>query len=321
LNPTFLVDFPYRFFPFPDVNKETCILALVRGQSVGNFRFLQIVKDELVRNPVIDDRFFVGSKEIADVLTKPGAMLFMRETVLTRTMDSSGDRLSAFIEAHKGWMSIPPETTTAMGTYEQELFTRRELAKDPDLRKICRPCARGEDTQHYYFIGELDRDSEMYVNATGMDAETTRWHYQKKVICQRITGQNNRRLIAAFDDSGKIVAHPSTNLLFFKQRRSPSALRRLAALLNTDCLNEYYKTLFGEANTNITADVLFYLPVPKGFFDGESRLHQELDERIESLRRKVTKGHAGQAFLETEEAERISELISEMFELRTIVTT
>jgi hypothetical protein len=320
LNPTVLVDFPYRFFPFPDVNKETCVLALVRGQSVGGFRFLQVVKDDLIQNPVVDDRFLVGSKEIADVLTKPGAMLFLRETELTRTLDNSGERLSAYIEAHKGWMSIPPRTKTAKGTYEQELFTGHELAKDLDLRKICKPCARGEDTQHYYFAWELDKDSEMYVNAEGIDAETAKWHYQKKVICQRITGQNNRRLIAACDDSGNVVAHPSTNLLFFLQRRPPKALHRLVALLNADCLNEYYKTLFGEANTNITADVLHYLPVPKEFFDGESRLHQELDEQIESLRKQITQGQTGKGSLETGEAERISELVGEMFGLRADMT-
>jgi Eco57I restriction-modification methylase len=314
-NPTRLVDFPYRFFPFPEVNKETCILALERATNLSSFRCLMIRKEELERDPVIDERYYVGDKLLDDIRRRPGAMLFIRETELTRVLDRSKSRLGMVAECHKGWMSIQPRTRTTKTVYDQELFSVDEFKADRELQRLCKPCVRGEDTQHYFFIGESDPRTQMYVNIHGMDSETSAWHFRKKVVCQRITGQNSRRFIAACDESGELVAHPSTNLLFLKSDGPTSRLLRLTALLNAECINEYYKTLFGEANTNITADVLDYLPVPGDFFEGNSAEHQALDHAILEIRAQIEPGVSTAKVLTLPAFGRASVLIARMFGL------
>jgi hypothetical protein len=276
---------------------------------------LVIRKEELQREEVIDTRFYVGDKLLTDIRRRPGAMLFIRESNLTRALDRTTNRLSEFIEAHKGWMSIPARTETSKRVYDQELFTRREFLADRELQRVLRPCVRGEDTQHYFFVGDSDANAQMYVNSSGMDEETRSWQLRSKVICQRITGQNTRRFIAACDVSGEYVAHPSTNLLFLKGTGSVIGLLRLTALLNAECTNEYYKTLFGEANTNITADVLEYLPVPNDFFEGKSGAHDELDRLIAEVRSRASHGMSASEVLLLPAAVRVSALIGDMFGL------
>jgi hypothetical protein len=55
----------------------------------------------------------------------------------------------------------------------------------------------------------------MYVSVAGIDPETAKWQFRAKVICQRITGQNSRRLIAACDATANRFNASKTGRVLF----------------------------------------------------------------------------------------------------------
>lgn len=259
-----IVDFPYRFFPFEDVNKETCIIVCCKSKNNTDeiFTVYSICRERIDQLPQIDSRFFVALLSQKQISSRPKSLVFLTENNVTKRLEKNGQPLGSICQPHKGWMSIPASTRTPSKLYNQELFLETDLDDDKDLRKICIPCIKGEDIHRYYFCCEVGETAQTYVNSSTMDDETKRWHFCKKIIVQRITGQGEDRIIAAIDHSGQYIAHPSTNLINLLPT-SKYNLYFILAILNTRLINKFYKTLFGESNTNITVDALEFLPMPK----------------------------------------------------------
>ena len=57
------------------------------------------------------------------------------------------------------------------------------------LKNIVKPYLEGKDI-HRYYIDKVDK----FVNITNLD-KTEKWHYQEKIITQRIVGQNKIKFL------------------------------------------------------------------------------------------------------------------------------
>lgn len=251
----FIVDFPYRFFPFSDVNTETAIIILhKKSPRSNNVALWSIDKGEILQSKTIG----LGSLKVAtkaqqsDIVSLyDSKIIFNQNPVVTKMLSIKsrfGDRLSL----HKGWMSIPETTVYHGQTFDTGKFTKDEV-RQYGLQEICMPYLEGRDIHRYYFD-----EVEKFVNTSGMDAKTESWHFQEKIILQRIVGQNKNKIFATLDRSNYII-FPNANLLNCVEDESPAIY---LPILNSTLISYFYNQYFGESNTNLTKSALEGMPLP-----------------------------------------------------------
>ncbi len=250
-----IVDFPYRFFPFSDVNTETAILVLKKSViSSGNVDLWSIDKNKTATSRVINQYSLKSNSQIkqSDILNNyDGKVIINQDPVMTKMLRVKG-RFGAKLELHKGWMSVPTETRVGDRLFETGIFNKSDV-EQYDLGATCKRYIEGRDI-HRYYIDKVEK----YVNAAGMDKKTYEWHHHPKIVLQRIVGQNKNKIFATYDDSDNIV-FPNANLLNAIEDESPKVY---LPILNSKLISYFYNAYFGESNTNLTKTALEGIPLP-----------------------------------------------------------
>lgn len=251
-----IVDFPYRFFPFPDVNTETAILIVKKQKPTSSTIDLWSVdKKELSGSRVLNQystklNSSIRQSEILELFE--GKLIINQDPVMTKMLKIKG-RFGDELELHKGWMSVPTSTIYNNQQIDTGIFTKQEVERY-GISDVCRKYLEGRDIHRYYFD-----NVEKYVNVMGMDKKTVGWHNTPKIILQRIVGQNKNKIFATYDDSGYVI-FPNANLLNVINDESPKAY---LPILNSRLISYFYNAFFGESNTNLTKTALESLPLPK----------------------------------------------------------
>ena len=285
-----IVDFPYRFFPFDDVNTET---AIVLGQKMyeqnNEIRILKGERDILKTTNQITSNLRVSNVKQDEVLTNPNCKLYIYQTKITSKLDKITPKLGEFIEVHNP-SSLDrkyryPRTTKQ---YDKCVFSEKEIAEDIRLKNISAPCLEGDDIQRYFCIDRKKFTNFKWTDKNGDEQElnkkTMSWMKQIKIVGQRITGQVSRRLIFSMDFTEKITM-PSANIILLKtpsknESENKDMLFYILGLLNSKLFNYYYENKYGEANTNITSDVIEELPII--FSDKQKIIIRKVSQIIDS---------------------------------------
>lgn len=202
-----IVDFPYRFFPFSEVNTETAIIILKKWKVAGQTLLwtadkAKVLQYETINEFTIKFRTWVTTLELVTIYDSK--IITNLNAVISKLLGVKG-RFGDKVELHKGWMSIPTKTEFDGQMIESGKFDKSEVEKYGIL-EICKPCLEGRDI-HRYFVDKVDK----FVNVSGMDKKTESWHYQEKLILQRIVGQNKNKIFATYDESNSVI-FPNANL-------------------------------------------------------------------------------------------------------------
>jgi methylase of polypeptide subunit release factors len=251
-----IIDFPYRFFPFEDVNTETSILILQKEDFEETFlmEVCTASKDLLNKNSFIDDavklnKTILFQSQIKDSFE--GKIVIKQSTLLVKLLKSQ-KKFGDYLELHKGWMSIPEETYLNDRKISQGIFSLDEI-NQYQIEHICCHYLEGKDI-HRYFIDPIAK----YVNIEKIDIKTQEWHFSKKIILQRIVGQNKNKIFATYDDKNFII-FPNANLV--NCRVPDRDIKVFLAILNSSLINYFYNVYYGESNTNVTKAAFENLPL------------------------------------------------------------
>lgn len=250
-----IVDFPYRFYPFEDVNKETTIITLKKVITNNDIKMWTIDKNKTKLNEGINDNTLqlnnsINKKELIELYE--GKIITNHNCLLKKLVMIKG-KFGDKLELHKGWMSVPKYTEINGKNIDKGIFNKEEVNK-MGLKNIVKPYLEGKDI-HRYYIDKVDK----FVNITNLDKKTEKWHYQEKIITQRIVGQNKNKIFATIGDSNSII-FPNANLVNCRYEEDP---RIYLAILNSSLISYYYNLYYGESNTNLTKLAFESLPLPK----------------------------------------------------------
>lgn len=210
-----IVDFPYRFFPFEDVNKETTIIILKNSTPINNEILLQSVDKEIVKSiKAFATHSFTSSEMVANqtIINEQNSQIVICSNPVVAKVLKCQQTFGAYLELHKGWMSIPRQTQTTINLYDKPMFTQREIDMDCELKECCCKCLEGRDI-HRYYTDKINK----YVNISNMDKRTTSWHFAPKIITQRIVGQNTNKIFATIDYGDNVIC-PNGNLVNLKNQ-------------------------------------------------------------------------------------------------------
>jgi len=250
-----IVDFPYRFFPFPDVNTETAIL-ITKKQHSGSSEVelwsadkvavsaLSVVNKYSIKNDI-----HAKQSVIRDMYD--GKIIINQDPVITKMLKIK-NYFGSKLELHKGWMSVPRITAIGSSVIDKGIFTRSEV-NDYNIGESCAKYLEGRDIHRYYFD-----PVEKYVNISDIDSKTRGWHYNEKIILQRIVGQNKNKIFATYDSSNYII-FPNANVI---NSIDKEPLLAYLAILNSRLISYFYNAYFGESNTNLTKAALEGIPLP-----------------------------------------------------------
>ena len=277
-----IVDFPYRFFPFLDVNTETAIIIVQKKAPKNNsIQLSSIDKKEVLHSKAINSGSLISttkSKQVDIVSIYGSKIIINQDPVVTKILGIKG-RFGSKLQLHKGWMSVPEATNHQGRVFDVGTFSREQV-QQYNLHCICKKYLEGRDIHRYYFD-----EVEKYVNVSGMDAKTEDWHSQEKIILQRIVGQNKNKIFATFDDSNYII-FPNANLLNCVESESPKVY---LPILNSTLISYFYNQYFGESNTNLTKTALEGIPLPELNITSKNELQELADKMLSSTRVLVVK--------------------------------
>lgn len=292
-----IVDFPYRFYPFDDVNTETCIHIYKKSKpSIHTVQLITAAKDKTLPEIVIESEHEIKQPDFTNtyegkIVTKPSSTL--------KKIISQKHTLKEFATLHKGWMSVPKTTKIDSEVIDQGIFTKDELKSNPQLIEITSKYLEGRDIHRYYIDA-----NQKFVNITDIDKKTKEWHQQPKIILQRIVGQNKRKIFATIDTEGQII-FPSANIL---NTINGESLYTVLAILNSDLIDHFYNNFYGESNTNVTKSAIESLPFP----NIASANHGVFKENVENIIYEVAR--------KNEAVENIVSLIKDEFSIEKIPT-
>lgn len=252
-----IIDFPYRFFPFEDVNTETSILILKKTQLSDELKtnFSTASKDKINKSQVINDLVKINKKEFFQNNLKISFdnKIIINQTDVLMKLLKSENKFGDYLELHKGWMSIPTKTNINGQVIDKGIFSKEEL-EVYDIRNYCHKYLEGKDIHRYYF----DK-VEKYVNIENIDTKTRNWHFSNKIILQRIVGQNKNKIFATYD-SNNYVIFPNANLVNIID--DGIDIRFFLSILNSSLISYFYNVYFGESNTNLTKLAFESIPIP-----------------------------------------------------------
>lgn len=269
-----IIDFPYRFFPFTEVNTETTITVYNKIKYKDDLKtFLKIVdKTQLSNNWVITNNSFkkiniVEQKIFNDVLD--GNIVLDIDNIILKIL-SNKCNFKKYISLHKWWMSIPTETIVNDFKYPTWIFSKTDLDNDQKLIKICNKYIEWRDT-HRYYIDPVEK----YVNISWIDDKTKKWHFSEKIILQRIVGQNINKIFASLDCSNNIV-FPNANIINIME--GVIDIRVILWIINSKLISYFYNSYYWESNTNITKDAIESIPIPDKMLIDQKRFIEHVDK-------------------------------------------
>ena len=251
-----IIDFPFRFFPFEDVNTETSIILLKKTNLSNKLlsKFSTISKQKLNNTLTIDDNVKINIKTLFQNEIKvffDNKIIIKQSDVLIKLLQCKM-KLGNYLELHKGWMSIPKTTIVNEDVIEQGIFTKNEI-DTYQIKNICHKYLEGRDT-HRYYIDNVEK----YVNIENIDSKTKTWHFANKIILQRIVGQNKNKIFATYDNENHII-FPNANLVNTLVKEYD--IRFFLAILNSTLISYFYNLYFGESNTNLTKLAFESIPI------------------------------------------------------------
>jgi hypothetical protein len=129
-----------------------------------------------------------------------------------------------------------------------------EFNSDADLMQHCNLYLEGRDI-HRYFSDNVQK----YVFIDGIDKKTKGWHFNPKIVLQRIVGQNKNKIFATVDLSNYII-FPNANLVNLLDPKDD--VRFYLSILNSTLISYFYNSYFGESNTNLTKLAFESIPIP-----------------------------------------------------------
>tara|TARA_B100000686_G_scaffold202193_2_gene209183 strand:+ start:758 stop:3931 length:3174 start_codon:yes stop_codon:yes gene_type:complete len=300
-----IVDFPYRFFPFKDVNTETAIV--VGTKMTENKNIIEILRGEketLKKTKKITNELLENKIIQSSVFDIPKNKFYIYQTEISEKLSKIKRKFGEIIEVHNpSSLDRKKRYPKTKKQYSKCVFTQEELNDDQQLKKICKPCLVGEDIQRYFCL-KTKRFTNIKWKEKGIEKQlssgTQNWMNQLKIVGQRITGQVSRRMIFSVDLENRITM-PSANIVLLKDYalRNDEERKRilyyLQALLNSKLINYFYETQYGEANTNITSDVLEEMPLVleiepiwekseklSKFYDQKNKQNEEKIGKLES---------------------------------------
>jgi tRNA1(Val) A37 N6-methylase TrmN6 len=251
-----VIDFPYRFYPFEDVNTETAIIVVQKKPSSDNITEFKVVDKNLQQS--IGGMLSVYKNEIEieqDLISKKyESLIIINVNSIINKLIANDKKFGDYLELHKGWMSIPEKVILGERTINKGIFSLAELESDVELSKHCNLYLEGRDI-HRYFSDNVEK----YVFIDGIDKKTKNWHFNPKIILQRIVGQNKNKIFATTDLSNYII-FPNANLVNLKNDKDD--VRFYLTILNSTLISYYYNLFFGESNTNLTKLAFESIPIP-----------------------------------------------------------
>ena len=262
-----VIDFPYRYFPFEDVNKETAIIIIENKKDKDyTIDLISIDKESMINLKVFNIQTYahysnVLKSNIEKYLDSKIVINFNNTIV---NLLNQSNRIGDYLELHKGWMSIPSKTICNKIEYNQKIFTTEDINQNPHLRDLVVPCLEGKDI-HRYYTDEVDK----WVNVNDMDLKTIGWHNAPKIIMQRIVGQNKIKIVTTVDLDNRVI-FPNANLINLK--RETDDIIMYLPIINSKLINYFYNNFYGESNTNITKEGFENIPVPDLNLDELDRL-------------------------------------------------
>lgn len=276
-----IVDFPYRFYPFIDVNKETAILTLKKANSNNEIELWTIDKHKTIINEGINENTLKiksksSSKELMSICE--GKIITNLNNILRKLLLIKG-KFGDSVELHKGWMNVPKITNHENILIKSGIFTSEQIT-NLNIDKICQPYLEGRDI-HRYYVDEVDK----FVNISGMDKKTMEWHYQEKIVLQRIVGQNKNKIFATYDNSNKVI-FPNANLINCRNNENPKIY---LGILNSKLISYFYNLYYGESNTNITKSALENLPLPKISSEEKDKIVENVEQILLLTNKKIEK--------------------------------
>ncbi|MCK4730292.1 MAG: N-6 DNA methylase [Candidatus Aenigmarchaeota archaeon] len=262
-----IVDFPYRFFPFDEVNTETAILILKKKRiNKQDVKVNKIIKNEVLSLPLI----YHNPKIVSIPMIKNTNCFFINMSKMGISIVSRiKDRLD-FNEYFK--LSNPSSLDrkkrypkTRLRKYDKCVFDSIDLKNDSELKEISAPCIEGDNILRYLLHGQ-DKFTNISWNEGNkiktINSSTLNFMREPKLVGQRITGQAKYRIVFTYDEN-KYITMPSVNIInLIKANENKDILFYLLGILNSTLYNFLYKDIFAESNTNITSDVFTTIPFP-----------------------------------------------------------
>lgn len=251
-----IIDFPYRFYPFDDVNTETAIIVIEKNISIDNSTDFKVVNKNLQQ--CNGGMFSIYKNEIelkqSLISKKYNSLIIININSIINKLITNDKKFGDYLELHKGWMSIPEKTIIGDRVIYKGIFDVEELKSDVELSNHCNLYLEGRDI-HRYFSDNVKK----YVFIDGIDKKTKGWHFNPKIILQRIVGQNINKIFATVDFSNFII-FPNANLVNLINPNDD--VRFFLSILNSTLISYFYNLFFGESNTNLTKLAFESLPIP-----------------------------------------------------------
>lgn len=283
-----IIDFPYRFYPFDEVNTETSIIILHKNNttnSLVNFK----VSEKNIQNLYLKDSFKnVISINKNDIIEKYNKKFIVNINIILDKLLKLNEKFGTYLELHKGWMSVPKKIKNDKFNFEKGIFTKEEIEKK-GLSEYCSRYLEGRDI-HRYYIDNVEK----YVYSNDIDKTTKLWHYTPKLILQRIVGQNKNKIFATVDLENRII-FPNANLVNLVNQNEN--IKFYIVILNSTLISYFYNLYYGESNTNLTKVAFENIPIPnieninqKPFIEKADKmlyLNKELQEISQKFQRMI----------------------------------
>jgi len=251
-----IIDFPYRFYPFDDVNTETSIITLKKEFDSNNTTEFKVVDKATQQSAGGMRAVYKNDIEIPQELISKkydGLIIIRANSVIDKLIDLN-KKFGDYLELHKGWMSVPDKVNINHKIIEQGVFTNQEMRSDSLLASYCNLYLEGRDI-HRYYIDKIEK----YVYIKDIDKKTKEWHLNPKIILQRIVGQNRNKIFATVDLDNYII-FPNANLVNLKNEKDD--VKFYLSILNSSLISYFYNSFFGESNTNLTKLAFETIPIP-----------------------------------------------------------
>ena len=274
-----IIDFPYRFYPFEDVNTETTITIYKKKFDKDNICNLKIVDKELQEK----HRNFVNVFKNEDKITQKDFLILLDGIIVIKPnklvikLLKNSMRFKDYLTLHKGWMSVPDSIKTDKIFYNKGIFQYDEIENDKFLLNNCNKYLEGKDI-HRYYIDNVDK----YVYIKDIAEKTKSWHFSKKIILQRIVGQNKNKISATLDLDNNIV-FPNANLVNLKENNDYN-IELFLGILNSKLISFYWNIFIGESNTNITKKAFESIPIPDLSKMSEDKISKNVLEIISKFK-------------------------------------
>ncbi len=279
-----IIDFPYRFFPFDEVNTETSIITLKNSYNYNNFINLgKIDKEKINYSSNLDlSTYFNNSFKQNDFFSIYKEKIVIDANSILEKLINIKDVFWGHLDLHKWWMSIPNSTEISWEKYDKWTFSYEEINNSEILKNNTIKYLEWRDIHRYY----IDNTSK-YVNISNIDEKTKKWHISEKIALQRIVWQNKSKIFATYVWSEYII-FPNANLVNIKDNKNN--IYYFLWILNSKLINYFYWKYYWESNTNITKDAFELIPF--AWFKNEEEIINNVISIIDKnkkLQKKVNK--------------------------------